>query len=373
MRFVFKAFGSYLAVFQLSFFFLVGFLFHRTWQWGAGFCLAFLVSLACELYGRAEATLKTVKGVMENFFDTPSNWTLDEVDITPLIPENVRQRLFFRRPLESILKDRVIKPIRAFVVRYSKPPFPAQLKAYGNADGTGMIFLRDKPEDFAVLERFKLYHELGHLSAIGTRLEQQVCASAYRRCYTMAAIIPTLYFEWWIVPLSLIYVLQQAYKDITMRVRAELYADSFAIEAIEQTGSLPQLLADLQEYYADESNSILTTPKQLATREKLGFQVQFEYLLLSRMRQSQFNQAKQRLAKNKPLGPVGLSIIGPGDILMGLLFMYLAARYAVFPGSWFFLILGAIFVALIWLANDILRYTPVFQNRLDGIISSPSR
>ena len=207
MTFVFKLFVLFVGVFQLSCFFLVGFLFHRTWQWMAGFCMAVLITYACWWYGRAEATLKTVTGVMANFFDTPGNWTLEEVDIAPLIPENVRQRLFFKRPLQSILKDRVIKPIRAFVVRYSKPPFPAQLKAYSNADGTGMIFLRANPEDFTVLEMFKLYHELGHLSEMGTRLEQEVCASFYRRCYTMAAIIPTLYFMWWMVPLSLIYVL----------------------------------------------------------------------------------------------------------------------------------------------------------------------
>src|ERR1700694_6245353 len=208
MTFVFKLFATCVAVFQLSCFFLVGFLFHRTWQWMAGFCIAVLITYACWFYGRAEATLKTVKSVLANFFDTPSNWTLEEVDIAPLIPENVRQRLFFKRPLQSIMKDRVIKPIRAFVVRYSKPPFPAQLKAYSDADGTGMIFLRDKPEDFTVLDMFKLYHELGHLSQMGTILEQEVYASFYRRCFTMAAIIPTLYFEWWIVPLSLIYVLQ---------------------------------------------------------------------------------------------------------------------------------------------------------------------
>ena len=190
----------------------------------------------------------------------------------------------------------------------------------------------------------------------------------------MAAIIPTLVFEWWIVPLSLIYVLQQAYRDMTIRVRAELYADSFAIEAIGQTASLPQLLADLQEYYAEESKSMLaTTSQQLATPEKLGFRFQFEYLLMSRLRQSLLSQAKRRLAKNKPFGPVGMSIIGPGDILMSLLFMYLAARHAVLPGWWFFLVLGAIFLILVWLGNNILRYTPMFQNRLDAIVSSPSQ
>lgn len=367
MRFV----SSFLAIFivgsQLGSFFLAGFLFHRTSGWLIGFFISLIITLVCRTHANLVLTLKNVQDLLLTFFETPGTFALEEVDILPFVPAKALEKVNYRkvfsmqyfRKLANL--DASYQPIRAFVVKTFRPPFPTDLKAYANTEGTSMVFLRDRPENLSVFEMFKLYHELGHLTLMGTMLDVEKYAVVARRTFTIVAVIPTLYFFPWVWPILCVYLAQQVYRErITINRGVEVFADSFAFEAIQERGQLPQLFGFLEEYYEEEISSLSSSASKSDKKS----------LHMFYWRRMLLNQGKRRLAKNKLQAP-GITFIGPDDVVMSLLFAYLA-QYAVLPGFWYFAVFGGLAILVLLFDFRGWSYLPYFHGRLDTVLASPA-
>jgi hypothetical protein len=82
---------------------------------------------------------------------------LIEVDIEGALPERVRRAI-----MPIVPTDTSGKPFHAFVVKDCRE---SALVAFTNPIGSGFVFLREMPDLQSAVGRFKLFHELGHLSS----------------------------------------------------------------------------------------------------------------------------------------------------------------------------------------------------------------
>ncbi len=347
---------------QLTAFFLSGTLLQGGYQWAIGLTLSILLWAVCGVLGAMTGSIKNLKDMHRVYFDKSAEFEFDEFNVIKLVPEALRDSLLYRKsfwnPALRKLLDlpAVFQPIRAFVVRRSKPPYPAQLKAFVNPGGTSALFLRDRPEGLSLIGRFKLYHELGHLTRFGAVLAGEKFAVVNRRTFTLVIVALSYPRSLWTWALMLVFFLHQLYREkIIVSRGCEMDADAFAFDAIGDAESQKRVLEQLETLTEEDSlNS--------SSQENRIFNNITDWRLIL------LNQKKNRLAKGRSLPP-GITYTGLDDWLLSLLFALLGC-YSPLPGAIPLVILLSLIILYLFFVIKASGVLPAFEEDIEGILRS---
>lgn len=311
---------------QLSMFFLACFLLHRTWNWAALLALSILFHWVTLSFGLAASSMENYGYAVREFLDRPGNYRLQPLNITPFIEPNIADHLpIMKGRASQVFREKgtnkvAYQPIRAFFVKTVKPPFPSQLKAFCHSMNSSLLFLRDDPITLGPLGKFKLYHELGHLTTEGIFLWAEHYAAPPRLIPMALSLFACVGLSWWSLAL-LPYALYLNLKRLFIRdVIVEVQADTFAFGAIRNRETLKQVLADLDDLWAEDVQRVpRSTPpfKNVVLKARLR---QLRYYRLSLAN----NKLPNRLPRAWSMW----------DLLFLGLFTYVATT-AHGPGTWF--------------------------------------
>lgn len=151
---------------------LIGVLSAGHWPALLGLVLFLLHSLFAAGAGMASASIDNLKAARRSFFDRPDNLRLHPIKLESLIPKEVLETVKFRRP--SFARDGIrrafelsVLPVRAFWVEVLRFPVPTEWRAYPGSVTTQFIFILDPPSKMSAFNRFRMLHELHHVSIAG--------------------------------------------------------------------------------------------------------------------------------------------------------------------------------------------------------------
>jgi|GEM_PF-4404672 len=343
----------------LNFFFLAGWAIHGGKAWVAGLCLSFISGYITMWNGGVNATFTNVSRAL-TMYAGQSQFTFEEVEISHLIPDELRDQMpkdiYFRRSYFRFLSGLkgLFKPVRAFIVKCQKPPFPAQLKAFVNTEGTSVLFLRDDPADLTLLGRFKFYHELGHLSHIGRLWAREQFAIPWRCCITGLTVYFTARNSIWRPVILWLYLAQQWYRyTTTSRVGAEMLADRYAFIAVAKQGLLPTLFTQLEQLYEEDLHAA-EVDRALKWRDRL--------LIIWRLQYIRRHRAKD--FSRETLSNTPLSFTGIDDFVLYVLLVYLAIN-AESPGLATFCVFAVALVVILSMNIFLFRHILYLERRIE--------
>jgi hypothetical protein len=174
---------------------------------------------------------------------------LIEVDIEGALPERVRRAI-----VPIVPTDTSGKTFHAFVVMDCRE---SALVAFTNPIGSGFVFLREMPNLQSAVGRFKLFHELGHLSSTARFNSFIETSMKLRFLNTFGVVLSSLQPTWWYCLLGPFYDACMRRKRWIAEVAQELVADSFACWAFDDLGELEKALdALLKESESDANTAI---------------------------------------------------------------------------------------------------------------------
>jgi hypothetical protein len=163
-------------------------------------------------------------GTMLNDAVRRGNWQL--VEINPalfLSSETIGKWSLFR------LKEPPIQPVRAFIVKATIPPSLANPKAFIRVNGSSLIFLRHLPSTLGPMDKFRLYHEIGHGLGPGATQLFELFYRPLSLAITIFGVLAVAHLSPWQRLIALVYstwYLSELYSS--RRNMGELYADDFA-------------------------------------------------------------------------------------------------------------------------------------------------
>lgn len=136
-----------------------------------GLVLFFLHTLFAAGAGMTRASLADMAAARRSFFDRPTNLRLHPVALHSVAPRHVLKEVKFRpsfaRPMFRGVFKLPVVPIRAFWVEVLQFPAPTEWRAYAGTLTTQFIFILERPSRMSAYNRFRLFHELHHVSVAG--------------------------------------------------------------------------------------------------------------------------------------------------------------------------------------------------------------
>lgn len=174
---------------------------------------------------------------------------LDDI-ISPKILAEVQFRPSFARSNFQTFFMAPVVPFRAYWVEVLGPPFPTEWRAYPTATATQFIFVLDKPSKLTVHGKFRLLHELHHVSISGagaaTSRTRELCLLP---ALTIAVLslafggtLPSEYAYGLVVLLFIYAVWQLTISPFEWNLLAEVSADSFAFKRLDTTAERREVL-----------------------------------------------------------------------------------------------------------------------------------
>jgi hypothetical protein len=229
-------------------FLLVGLIVHRKLIWLlALLCSATLFYVGLEV-GILLSHRESVNQLGLAYFSDNAP-QLIEVDIEGALPERVRRAI-----LPIVPTDSSGKSFHAFVVKDCRE---SALVAFTNPIGSGFVFLREMPNLQSAVGRFKLFHELGHLSSTA-RFNSFIETSMKLRFFdTFGVLLSSLQPTWWYCLLGPFYDACMRRRRWIAEVAQELFADSFACWAFDDLGELEKALEALLKESESDANTAM--------------------------------------------------------------------------------------------------------------------
>ncbi len=220
-----------------------------------------LLSIPLILYIRfalagAEAGRRTTKGlnqVRTNFLKAP-NLKLHKVRITKLIPKTILKDIEFRpsfaRPGFKKIFSYPVVPFRLFWVEVKEPPLPTEWRAYPSVSSTQFIFITEEPDKLSSHGRFRLLHELGHVSLAGAgaaasaRVEKNMLPILVGLILTLiwSGMLPEHLHMAARILLILYIVVEGFISPIEWNLLSEINSDKFAIQSLRTDAERHEVL-----------------------------------------------------------------------------------------------------------------------------------
>jgi len=230
----------------IGIFFLSCFAFHFNWWFLICFMVACLLTLEIGGVCADLISLLNAKSAIKLLFDPKKrNQHLDPVDLSELsswLPQefiditlsNKYSPLSRKNLRVGYSLDEKFQKLNIYVRTFSAPPYDYLLKAYVNFTGTSFVFLRDfiSPESH-IYQRFKLYHELAHVSMFG------ITSLIYRYERLLISVLGILFVSVLVVPQKIliigliIFACNEIQKWFFYPIIFEERADSLALKFLD--------------------------------------------------------------------------------------------------------------------------------------------
>jgi hypothetical protein len=220
---------GYLWEFPLTVFFLVRFVATGELWNLAGAAISSVGHFICKMCGAARAKRILLRQALDYLalFSTASYERVSRERLATVLDEGTRQ-LLCQGPSPLMSRERATMDdvVEAYIVRCPESPAPLEIKAYPVPGGPVYVFLLDPPEKMGEVQRFKLYHEIGHT--------YQVASWFYSRMYSSRLVtFTTLFCIMWIA--IVISRLNLSLWIWSMFAIAALIRERFEIEHMKQT------------------------------------------------------------------------------------------------------------------------------------------
>lgn len=208
--------------------------------------IEFLLKERGHLNSAKRKTDSLIKLITEHFINNNSNQSscVEEIEmqrIYQLIPKSKLGELFsyirgqnYNKKFREFRKEKGLSnsndSIRVFVIKKTASgKLLTSSRAYCSFINRSYIFLTDYPEEFRLMQRFILLHELGHLSYTNISMQTQKYILPWQPIYVFIIILLSINQYWILILLLIVLFFYSVRKFDKSDQEAEAHADLWAL------------------------------------------------------------------------------------------------------------------------------------------------
>lgn len=366
--------------YDLLLFFLAGFAFHRSRLWLLGGILAFGAEKVTMEWGAAilsrehshdaSAWFTTWFGGMHPRFSGELR-EIQESSLSTLVPRYALDlTTVIGKGRKLIDKRAPTQTMRVFVaVPEPGEPEIGGHRSYSSFYSTSLIILRDYPSLDDPMSVFPLYHEIGHLTAMGIIANSRRHTRMISACFTVLVVAFALGLSWLLAPLLIWFALRVIRTLDMPTIETEMYADCFALSLFNNRDKIQ----DVIDCHKEAWREVALRPIQMwgnldaeAVRTRFA-RSQETTILAARLT----GMEKFRTSAEKGNIPVNSSIID-SSYVVGYVVMCAAAYKSSYASPYLLAAMGVVLIGFVMLGplSGIYQSVRIAEQKLDSALTS---